>query len=104
MESEFQTKSVFNVPLRDDHVKDFKQKQHAVKKKTEREGNGSFFTILAEISKYPDCYSVVKMLPEILCHFGASKHERQIKTNAKKPNARQKVPAMHQSPPLSFTW
>lgn len=51
--------------------------------KRERSGNGSFLMILAKISKYPDCYSIVKMLPEILCHFGESKHERQIKTNAK---------------------
>lgn len=29
---------------------------------------------------------------------------RQIKTNAKKPNTRPRVPAVHQSPPLSFMW
>lgn len=34
--SEFQTELVFNVPLRDKHVKDFKQKRHAFKKKKRR--------------------------------------------------------------------
>lgn len=51
--------------------------------KREREGNGSFLMILAQISKYQDCYSVLNMLLEILCHFGISKSERPIKTNAK---------------------
>lgn len=39
--------------------------------------------ILAQISKYQDCYSVLNMVLEIVCHFGISKSERQIKTNAK---------------------
>lgn len=39
--------------------------------------------ILAQISKYQDCYSVLNMVLEIVCHFGISKRERQIKTNAK---------------------
>lgn len=54
--SEFQTKSVFNVPLRDNYVKDFKQKKNGMLLK--REGNTSFF------DRYQACCSVFKEFRE----------------------------------------